>query len=163
VARAGVLGLPLALAVIGGQPARFAPLLDLYRRAVHQGGHEPATAVVGVNLHGFLADTSQAAADILFPGYQRAMNTIGRERGFSPLERADFDAGRAPGGHLMVGSPAQVVESILSTHAALGQQRLLLQMDVGGVDHRHLMRSIELFGTEVAPAVRAALAGVTPD
>lgn len=157
VARAGVLGLPLALAIIGGQPARFAPLLELYRRAVRQGGHDPGCAAVGVNLHGFVADTSQTAADSLFPGYQRAMSAIGRERGFGPLGRADFDAGRAPGGHLLVGSPAQVTEHILSTHEALDQQRLLLQMDVGGVAHRDLMRSIELFGTEVAPAVRAAL------
>jgi probable LLM family oxidoreductase len=159
VARAGVLGLPLALAIIGGEPIRFAPLLDLYRRAAQQGGHEPSTAVVGLNLHGFLADTSQAAADILFPGYQRAMSAIGRERGFGPLDRAAFDAGRQPGGHLLVGSPAQVAERILAVHEALGQQRLLLQMDVGGVAHRDLMRSIELFGTEVAPAVRSALAG----
>jgi probable LLM family oxidoreductase len=163
VIRAGVLGLPVALAIIGGRPERFAPLLDLYRRAVQQGGHAPTTARVGVNLHGFVADTSQAAADILFPGYQRAMTAIGRERGFGPLDRADFDAGRTRGGHLLVGSPAAVAERILAIREALGQQRLLLQMDVGGVAHRDLMRSIELFGTQVAPAVRGSVDVVDAD
>lgn len=161
VARAGLLGLPLALAVIGGQPARFTPLLDLYRRAIHQGGH-PADTPVGVNLHGFIADTSQAAAATLYPHYQRSMSAIGRERGFGPFDRASFDAGRSPGGHLLVGSPAEVTDRILAVHESLGQQRLLLQMDVGGVPHPELMRSIELLGTEVAPAIRRALpVGVT--
>jgi len=157
VVRAGVLGLPLALAIIGGRPERFAPLLDLYRRAVQQGGHPEETARIGLNLHGFVADTSQKAADLLFPGYRRAMTTIGKERGFAPLGRDDFDAGRAPGGHLLIGSPAEVAERILEIREALGHQRLLLQMDVGGVPHRDLMRSVELFGTEVAPVVRGAI------
>jgi probable LLM family oxidoreductase len=162
VARAGLLGLPLALAVLGGQPAEFAPFLDLYRQAARQGNHDPSAIPVGVNLHGFVADTSQAAADMLFPAYQRAMSAIGRERGFGPLGRADFDAGRAPGGHLLVGSPAEVTERILAIHEALGQQRLLLQLDVGGLPHRDLMRSIELFGNEVAPAVQTAVSEDTP-
>lgn len=157
VARAGLLGLPLALAVIGGQPARFAPLVDLYRRSARQGGHAPAATPVGINLHGFVADTSQRAADLLLPGYQRSMTAIGRERGFGPFGPEAFDAGRLPGGHLLVGSPAEVTERILAIHEALGQQRLLLQLDVGGADHRDLLRAIELLGTEVAPAVRAAL------
>ena len=158
IARAGYLGLPLALAVIGGQPARFAPLLRLYRRSADEGGHAPVTTPIGLNLHGFIADTSQAADDILFSGYRRAMSRIGTERGFGPFTREAFDNGRGPGGHLLVGSPAEVAERILQIHETLRPQRLLIQLDVGGIPHAQLMRSIELFGREVAPAVRAVLA-----
>ncbi|MDQ1287313.1 MAG: hypothetical protein QG622_878 [Actinomycetota bacterium] len=158
IARAGYLGLPLALAVIGGQPARFAPLLRLYRRSADEGGHAPVTTPIGLNLHGFIADTSQAADDILFSGYRRAMSRIGTERGFGPFTREAFDDGRGPGGHLLVGSPAEVAERILQIHETLRPQRLLIQLDVGGIPHAQLMRSIELFGREVAPAVRAVLA-----
>jgi probable LLM family oxidoreductase len=163
VLRAGSLGLPLAVAIIGGEPARFAPLLDLYRRALGQAGHpgagdDPAEAPIGVNLHGLVAGTSGAAAEAAFGPYQRAMSAIGRERGFAPSDRTGFDAGCGPDGHLMVGSPDQVADKILRQHEALGHRRTMLQMDVGGVGHLDLMRSIELFGTRVAPTVRSALA-----
>lgn len=162
IARAGFLGLPLALAVIGGHPARFAPLLALYRRSAQEGGHDRASTPVGVNLHGFVADTSQAATETLYPGYRRSMSLIGRERGFGPFGREAFDSGRARSGHLLVGSPAEVTERILHIHEVLGQQRLLLQLDVGGLPHRDLMHAIELFGTRVAPAVRAELTTAPP-
>jgi probable LLM family oxidoreductase len=158
VIRAGLLGLPLAVTIIGGEPARFAPLFELHRQALQQAGHDPGAAPTSVNVHGFVAESSRIAADTLFGPYQRAMNLIGRERGFGPVGRAEFDAGCGPQGHLVVGSPDQVVEKILQQHEALGHRRFMLQMDVGGVPHRDLMRSIELFGTRVAPAVRAALA-----
>jgi probable LLM family oxidoreductase len=154
VVRAGLLGLPLALAIIGGLPERFAPLVQLHRQAVRQGGRDVAAVPVGVNGHGLVGDTSKAAADAFFPSYAQAMSRIGRERGWPPTTREQFEAGRAPRGHLAVGSPQEVAEKVLFQHEHFGHQRHLLQMDVGGVPHRDVMRSIELLGTEVAPVVR---------
>jgi probable LLM family oxidoreductase len=156
IVRAGVLGLPLALAIIGGQPERFVPLVDLYRRAAEEAGHDPATLPVSLNMHAFVADTSQRAADVFFPGYAEVMSRIGRERGWPPLSRAQFDAGRAPGGHLVVGSPAEVTEKILRLKDLFGVDRFLAQLSVGPMPHEDLTRAIELLGTEVAPAVREA-------
>jgi probable LLM family oxidoreductase len=152
VVRAARLGLPLALAIIGGEPERFAPLINLYRReAVSEG--QP----VSINSHTFVADTSQAARDRFFPSYAAMMNRIGRERGWAPLGRPQFEAGASPRGHLLVGSPQEVVEKILFEHEIFGNDRFLAQMSVGPMPHEQVMRSIELFGTEVAPAVRKAL------
>ena len=161
VVRAGTLGLPMALAIIGGQPERFAPLVDLHREAARRAGHDLSTIPVGINSHGFVAETSQAAADTFFPGYAAQMTRIGRERGWPPTTRAQFDAGLTLRGHLTVGSPEQVIEKILFQHEHLGHQRYLMQMAVGFLPHDKMMRSIELFGTRVAPAVRKALAGRT--
>jgi alkanesulfonate monooxygenase SsuD/methylene tetrahydromethanopterin reductase-like flavin-dependent oxidoreductase (luciferase family) len=158
VARAGLLGLPLAVAIIGGQPERFRPLIDLYRQAATQGGHDPATLPVGINSHAYVADTSQRAADEFFPSYAVMMNRIGGERGWPPLTREQFDHGRALRGHLMVGSPQEVIEKILFQHELFGHQRFLAQMSVGTLPHAEVMRSIELFGTEVAPVVRREIA-----
>jgi probable LLM family oxidoreductase len=155
--RAGTLGLPMALAIIGGMPERFRPFVDLFRQAAKQSGHDPAALPVGLNTHGFVADTSQAAADQFFPSYAAQMSHIGAERGWPPTTRAQFDAGLHLRAHLAVGSPEQIVDKILFQHEALGHQRYLMQMSVGTMPHAQTMRSIELFGTKVAPAVRKAL------
>ena len=151
-----MLGLPMALAIIGGLPERFAPFAEIHREAARRAGHErPA---LSINSHGFIAETSQAAADAAFPPFMHQMTKIGRERGWSPVQRQDFDAGRTLRGALFVGSPAEVTEKILFQHEIFGHDRFLLQLSVGTMPHRELLRAIELFGTEVAPAVRTALA-----
>lgn len=154
VARAGLLGLPLALAIIGGEPAHFAPLVDLYRKAVQQGGHDAPALPVGINSIGYIADTSQEAGDEFFPAYSAMMNKIGKERGWSPMSRRNFDALRTLRGALMVGSPEEVTEKILYQHEIFGHQRFLLQSSVGAISHSKIMHAIELFGTKVAPVVR---------
>jgi probable LLM family oxidoreductase len=153
--RAGALGLPMALAIIGGLPERFALFAEIHREAARQAGHEPQA--LSINSHGFIAETSQAAADAAWPPFRVQMTKIGRERGWPPATREQFDAGRTLRGALFVGSPAEVTEKILFQHEIFGHDRFLLQLSVGTMPHRELLRAIELFGTEVAPAVRAAL------
>lgn len=155
--RAGALNLPMALAIIGGMPERFAPFVNLFREAARHSGHDAEKLPLGVNTHGYVADTSQQAADEFFPSYAAQMSHIGRERGWPPTTRAQFDAGRVLRGHLAVGSPQEVIEKILFQHEALGHSRYLMQMSVGTMPHAQTMRSIELFGTKVAPAVKSAL------
>jgi probable LLM family oxidoreductase len=157
-ARAGTLGLPMALAIIGGLPERFVPFAEIHREAARRAGHDPATVPMSINSHGFVAEASQAAAEAAWPPFQHQMTKIGRERGWPPVTRQDFDAGRTLRGALFVGSPAEVTEKILFQRELFGHQRFLLQLSVGTMPHRELLRAIELFGTEVAPAVRAALA-----
>ncbi|MFL5582017.1 MAG: LLM class flavin-dependent oxidoreductase [Gemmatimonadaceae bacterium] len=157
VVRAASLGLPLALAIIGGEPARFAPLVDLYREAARRAGRDPAALRVGINSHAYVADSSQRAGDEFFPPYAEVMSRIGRERGWPPTTRAQFEASRSPRGALLVGSPQQVVEKILAQHEIFRHDRVLLQMALGAMPHAGVMRSIELLGSEVAPAVRKAL------
>ena len=157
VVRAATLGLPMALAIIGGAPERFAPLVDLYRKAATQAGHDSALLPVGINSHAYIADTSAQARDEFFPAYATMMNRIGRERGWSNMTRAQFDALCAPRGALLVGSPAEVVEKILFEHELFGHQRFLAQISVGAMPHAKVMHAIELLGTAVAPAVRQAL------
>jgi probable LLM family oxidoreductase len=158
--RAGRLGLPMALAIIGGMPERFAPFAELHRRAASEAGHEPPA--LSINSHGFVAPTSQEAADEAFPPFAQMMNRIGRERGWPPLSREDFEAARTLRGANFVGSPQQVVDKILFQHEIFGHQRFLIQFSVGSLPHAGLMRSIELFGAEVAPGVRAELARREP-
>jgi alkanesulfonate monooxygenase SsuD/methylene tetrahydromethanopterin reductase-like flavin-dependent oxidoreductase (luciferase family) len=158
VARAGTLGLPLAVAIIGGEPARFAPLVDLYRDAARRAGHDPAALPVGINSHAWLADDSRRAADEFFPSYAEVMSRIGRERGWPPTTRAQFEAGRGPRGALLVGTPEEVTEKILFQHEIFGHRRFLAQLTVGSMPHARVMRAIELLGTKVAPAVRAEVA-----
>ena len=158
VVRAGVLGLPLAVAIIGGAPERFAPLVDLYRDAARQAGRDPAALPVGINSHGFVAPTSQDAADRYFPAYAAMMTRIGRERGWPAMTRAQFDALREPRGALVVGSPQEVTEKILLQQEIFGHQRFLAQLSVGDLAHRDGLRAIELLGAEVAPAVREEVA-----
>lgn len=155
--RAGVLGTPLALAIIGGLPERFQTLIELYRSAGVRAGHDLGDLAVGINSHVFIADTSQEAAEVFFPHYAAVMTQIGRERGWPPMSRRDFEAGRGPGGHLLVGSPQQVAEKILWEHDLFGNTRFLAQMSVGAIPHKPMMRAIELLGTAVAPLVRSAV------
>lgn len=157
VMRAGALGLPLAVAIIGGAPARFAPLVQLYRDAARRAGHDPAQLPVSINSHGFIADDARRAADLAFPPYLDAMGRIGRERGWPPPTRQQFDFEASPQGALFIGSPQQVIDKILYEHELFRHQRMLLQFSVGPMAHADIMRSIELFGTVVAPAVRRAL------
>jgi probable LLM family oxidoreductase len=157
VIRAAELGLPLALAIIGGAPEQFVPLIDLYREAWERAGHEPSHARVGINSHSFIADDSQQAAEIFFPSYAEAMSRIGRERGWPPTTRRQFDASRSPRGALLVGDPQEVIDKILREHELFANDRFLLQFTVGSIAHDKVMRSIELLGTKVAPAVRTAL------
>jgi probable LLM family oxidoreductase len=162
VARAGAFGLPLALAIIGGEPARFASLFGLYRRAASQAGHDPTALPTSLNVHGFVAETRARAADVFYPAQAEVMNRIGRERGWPPTSRAAFDAACGPRGAQFVGSPGEVTDKILAAHEAFGFTRFVIQMAIGVLPHAELMRAIELFGTEVAPAVRRATAGRTP-
>ena len=155
-ARAGTLGLPMALAIIGGRPERFAPFVEVFRDAARQAGHGPLS--VGINSHAYIAETREQAAEEFFPSYAAMMNAIGRERGWSEVRRPDFDALRTLHGALVVGSVEDVVEKILFQHEIFGHDRFLAQMSVGTMPHAKVMRAIELLGTEVAPRVREALA-----
>ena len=157
VTRAARLGLPMALAIIGGTAHRFQPMVDLYRDAAGRAGHDPSTMKVSINSHGFLADDSRAAADIAFPPFAETMSRIGRERGWPPTTRGHFDAESALPGALFIGSPQQIVDKILYQHEIFRHDRFLLQLTVGPIPHREVMRAIELLGTEVAPAVRKAV------
>jgi probable LLM family oxidoreductase len=150
--RAGALGLPLALGIIGGMPERFAPFAELHREAAREAGY--AQPPLGINSHGYIAPTSEEAADDAFPAFATTMDRIGRERGWPPMTREQFEASRTLRGANFVGSPEEVVEKILFQHRIFGHQRCLLQFSVGTLPHEKIMRSIELFGTEVAPEVR---------
>ena len=155
VARAGALGLPLAIAIIGGAPARFGPLAELYRRSARAAGHDPEQLPLAVHLHGFVAPSTQEALAAFYGPYAAAMTQLGRERGWPPMTPEQFDAMRGPGGSLALGSPQQVAEQIASVAAALGGiDRVLLHLSVGTIEHRAVMRAIELLGGEVAPMLR---------
>jgi len=154
-ARAGTLGLPLMVAIIGGETHRFRPLVDLYREAGKRAGHAPDQLKVGVHSLGYVAATTQEAADDFYPGYARAFTDIGKERGWPPATRAGFDAQRGPRGALLIGSPDEVVEKILRHSEALGGiSRITFQMNAASLPHAKLMRAIEMLGTQVAPALR---------
>lgn len=158
--RAGELGLPLMIAIIGGETHRFRPLVDLYRKAGKLAGHPPDQLKVGVHSLGYVAATTQEAADDFFPGYARAFTDIGKERGWPPVTRAHFDAQRGPRGALIVGSPDEVVEKIIRHSEALGGVwRFTFQMNAASLPHAKLMRAIELLGTQVAPPLRTESAG----
>jgi len=156
VARAAQLGIPLSLAIIGGAPANFVPLIDLYRDSADRAGHG-RTLPLAIGSHCFIADSAQKAADTFYPSYAEVMGRIGKERGWPPLSRTQFDALCTPHGALLVGSPQQVIDKILYEHELFGNTRFMAQMTVGPLPHAAVMRSIELFGTVVAPAVRKAL------
>ncbi|WP_432572000.1 LLM class flavin-dependent oxidoreductase [Kineococcus sp. SYSU DK005] len=162
VVRAGALGLPLALAIIGGEPAQFRPLVDLYREAARRSGHDPATLPVATHSHGFVAGTSQRATEVHFEPYRHAMNVIGRERGWHPFSRTSYEAGRSRRGALLVGSPQEVAEKVLLQREQLGIDRFMLHLSAGTMPHREVMRAVELLGTEVAPIVRAEAGATVP-
>ena len=148
VIRAGLLGLPLALAIIGGEPARFAPLVQLYHRALEEGGHPRRP--VAVHAHGYVAATERRAVDDFYPAYAVAMTKLGRERGWGPMNRHQFDAMRAPRGSLFVGTPEQVAAKIDATREVLGIERFMLHISVGTIEHHKVLDSIDLFGSDVA-------------
>ena len=150
--RAGVLGLPLMVAIIGGQPHRFKPLIDLYREAGRRAGHAPERLKVGLHLIGYLAETNEQAADEFFPGYARTFTQIGRERGWPATTRAQFDALRGPTGALVIGDPSTVVKKIRGIDESLGGiSRVTFQMSVAALPHAKALRAIDWLGQEVAP------------
>lgn len=154
-ARAGALGLPLMVAIIGGEPRRFRPLIDLYRETGARFGHSPDRLKVGVHALGYVAATTREAADEFFPGYARAVTDVGKERGWPPVTRAGFDAQRGPQGALLIGSPDEVTEKILRHNEALGGiSRISFQMNAASLPHAKVMRAIEAIGDRVAPALR---------
>ena len=156
--RAGTLGLPMALAIIGGLPERFVPFVDLYRASGQQAGLGPSQLKVSINSHGFIADTSQSAADLAFGPFKQTMDRIGRERGWPPMSRIAYESSRVKRGANFIGSPQEVIEKILFQEELFHHDRFLLQLSVGTMPHAAMMRAIELYGTVVAPAVRKALA-----
>ena len=158
-ARAGALGLPLMVAIIGGETRRFRPLIDLYRETGKRFGHSPDRLRVGVHALGYVAPTTQQARDDFFPGYARAIASVAKERGWPAVTRADFDAQLTPEGALLVGNAEEVVEKIIQHSEALGGiSRLTFQMNAAALPHAKLMRAIEAIGNRVAPAVRQQLA-----
>jgi probable LLM family oxidoreductase len=156
VIRAARLELPMILAIIGGEPARFAPFAELYRKTFTDAGHQ-SKLQLGINSHTYIADDSQQARDEFYPTYAEVMTRIGRERGWPGTNRAQFDASTGTNGALLVGSPQQVIDKILFEHELFGHTRFLAQMTIGALPHAQAMRSIELLGTKVAPAVRKHL------
>jgi probable LLM family oxidoreductase len=151
-ARAGVLGLPLMIAIIGGEPHRFRPLVDLYRQAGARAGHAPETLKVGIHALGYVAETDAKAADDFFPGYAETFSKIGEERGWGAVTRRQFDALLAPTGALVVGGPETVAAKVRHYDKVLGGiERLSFQMSVAGLGRRELMSSIQLAGTKVKP------------
>jgi probable LLM family oxidoreductase len=159
VARAAFHGLPLMIAIIGGQPRQFAPLVDFYRETATKVGRDPRTLPVGISSHGFIAADSQDARDLAYPAHSAAMNRIGKERGWPPTTRGQFDAATAPDGAYFMGSPQEIIDKILRQHEWFKHDRFGLQLSVGTLPHDKVMQAIELYGTVVKPAVDKALAG----
>ncbi|MGE3074631.1 MAG: LLM class flavin-dependent oxidoreductase [Dehalococcoidia bacterium] len=158
VERAGRLGLPLIIAIIGGAPARFQPLVDYYREAARAAGHDVSKLPVAINSHAHIAETSQQAADEFWGPYSFLMNKIGRERGWPGMTRNQYESLRTPTGALLVGSPDDVIEKILYEYEIFGHDRFVAQMGVGGQLHGEVLKAIELLGTKVAPVVREEIA-----
>ncbi len=154
VVRAGLLGLPLVLAIIGGSPLQFAPLVKLYKEAAAHAGHDVSKLPIGSHSHGFIAEDTEMAAEKFFPSTQASMNVLGRERGWGFYDRARFDAARSFEGALYVGDPETVAQKIIHLRKHVGITRFMLHVPVGTMPHDEVMRAIELLGTEVAPRVR---------
>ena len=157
VVRAGTLGVPMALAIIGGEPEQFSPLVDLYRDTAARAGHDVDKMHVSINSQAHIALNSQTAADEFFPAYADVMTRIGGERGWPPTTRQQYEAARTKRGALFVGSPQQIVDKILFQHSIFGHQRFLAQIGIGSMSHAKIMQAIELLGSHVAPAVRKAI------
>jgi probable LLM family oxidoreductase len=157
VVRAAKKGVPMALAIIGGMPERFVPLTDLYKETYLNSGHDPANLQLAINSHGFIGDDAKKAADDYFAPYAYLMSKIGRERGWPPMNRQQYEMMRSPEGSLLVGDPQQVIDKILMEHELFGNTRFLLHISVGTLPHQQVMRAIELLGTVVAPAVHKAV------
>jgi len=158
VERAGRLALPLIIAIIGGAPARFAPLVEYYRESARAAGHDPAKLPVAINSHTHVSEDSRRAADEFWEPYAQLMNQVGRERGWSPMTRNQYESLRAPMGALLVGSVDEVIEKILYEHDLFQHDRFVAQVGVGPQPHDQVLKSIELLGTKVAPVVREEIA-----
>jgi probable LLM family oxidoreductase len=158
VVRAASLQLPMAFAIIGGMPERYAPYFDLYRQAAQEYGIAPANIAMSVNSHGFIADSTQTAVNAYYPGATAMMNKIGRERGWAPASQAQLEQQRLLRGSDFVGTPDEIIEKILFQHELFGHQRFLLYMGNNSIEQAQMMRAIELFGAKVAPVVRAEIA-----
>jgi probable LLM family oxidoreductase len=152
--RVGTLGLPMALAIIGGTAERFKPFIELYRKSAAKAGHAPGKTRLAISAHGYITKNSQDAAEEMFPSWVAMFSTIGRERGWPPVTRAQYDAGRTLHGHLFTGSPQEVIDKIMYQHEMFGHDRFLMQIALGDLPHKKVLESIELFGTRVAPVVR---------
>lgn len=152
--RAATLGLPLTLAIIGGLPEQFVPFVNLYKETAKKTGKDMSALQLGVNNHVYIGEDSQKAADEFYPHYAMMMNRVGRDRGWPPLTRQQFDYSRSPKASLMVGSVQQVIDKILYEHELFGNTRFMAQASIGNVPHKLTMKSIELFGTKVAPVIR---------
>lgn len=157
VLRAGRMGLPVIFAIIGGSPTHFKPLFDYYRKVYEHYGHKPENQQVGVHMHAFFGENSQQTADEYYPIYAAQMNRIGRTRGWPSYQRQQFDQGRAAQGHLLIGDASEAIDKILQLQELFGLTRFSAHMDVGGPSHQSLIKSIEIFGTQIAPKVREAL------
>ena len=152
--RAASLGLPLALAIIGGSPSQFVPFINFYKKSYEQAGFDQSSMQVGINSHVFIQESSQQAADVFYGPYAEVMGRIGKERGWGPMQRGQYEQMRSVHGSLLVGSPQQVIDKIAYQYELFKNTRFLAQMSVGPLPHQKLMQSIELFGTQVAPAIR---------
>ncbi len=152
--RAATLGLPLMLAIIGGRPEQFVPFINLYKETIVKSGRDLSQLQLGVNNHFYVSENSQQAADEFYPYYAEVMSRIGRERGWPPLSKQQYEYLRSPQGALMVGSLQEVIDKILYQHELFGNTRFLAQASVGNVPHKKIMHSIELFGTKVVPVIR---------
>ncbi len=157
VVRAAKNGLPVIFAIIGGSPAQFKPLFDYYREVYQHYGHDITQLQVGVHMHAFFGDDSNTTADEYYPVYSAQMDRIGRSRGWPPFQRHQYDAGKKKNGHLIIGDVNESVDKIIQMHELFGLTRFSAHMDVGGPSHASLMKSIEIFGNKIAPAVRKAL------
>ena len=160
VVRAATLRLPMALAIIGGMPERFAPFVDLYRETAVRTGGDPASLPVSINSHGFVAEDADEAAELTYPAYAATMGRIGRERGWPPPSRAQFDQEARLRGAMFLGTPEQIIEKILYQYDIFRHDRFLAQLTVGPMPHDKVLRAIELLGTEVAPVVRREVAAL---
>jgi probable LLM family oxidoreductase len=157
VLRAGRLGLPIIFAIIGGSPAHFKPLFDYYRKAYEHFEHKPENLQTGVHMHAFFGENSRQTAEEYYPVYAAQMNRIGRDRGWPPYQKQQFEQGRSPQGHLVIGDASEAIDKILHLQESFGLTRFSAHMDVGAPSHVSLMKSIEIFGTKIAPKVREAL------
>lgn len=157
VLRAGQLGLPIIFAIIGGNPAQFKPLFDYYRKVYTHFGHNPENMQLGVHMHSFFGEDSQQTASDYYPIYASQMNRIGRQRGWQPYQQQQFEYGRGKSGALLIGDASEAIDKILELHELFGLTRFSAHMDVGGPSHASLLKSIEIFGTKIAPKVREAL------
>lgn len=157
IVRAAKLGLPLMVAIIGGSPAQFKPHFELYKSEYLKAGHDLANMRVGIHSHTFIGEDSGKVADSFYPYYSAQMNRIGRERGWPPSGRAQFEGSRSSHGSLFVGDPSEITDKILGVQEMLGLNRFVAHMDVGGPPHKDIMKAIELFGTKIAPEIKKAV------